>query len=131
MGSRSSRKAVPPAGKAPVPSNPYCRKCGGLCCRKLAMEIDTPENKDDVDQLLWELQFDTMRLYIRDGKWYQLVDGRCMYLSPENRCSIYHRRPRKCREHSPPECEYFGKFWDVMLSTPEELQDYLEENGLP
>ena len=30
-----------------------------------------------------------------------------------------------CRDHNPPECELFGEFWDVMMTTPEDLDEYL------
>jgi hypothetical protein len=32
-----------------------------------------------------------------------------------------------CRRHNPPDCEFFGKFYDVLLETPDELAAYLAE----
>lgn len=104
-----------------------CEGCPGLCCRDLNMWIGSPKTKDEIDDLLWQVQFDTVRVYIRNRKWYQLVKGDCMYLDKNNRCMIYDNRPDKCREHLPPECERYGEFWDVMFNTPQELEAYLKK----
>jgi Fe-S-cluster containining protein len=71
------------------------------------------------------LQFDTVRVYLRNKRWYMLVNGRCIYLGRDNKCKIYDRRPERCRRHNPPGCERFGRYYDVMLNTPEDLENYL------
>jgi len=105
-----------------------CMDCGAVCCTNLAMAIGKPANKAEVKDLKWQLRFDTVKVYIRSHHWYQWVKGRCMYLSDKDLCTIYNERPRICRQHNPPECEKFGKFYDVMLSSPEDLDKYLEKN---
>ena len=102
-----------------------CAKCPSLCCTNLSVWIGSPRTKAEIEDLKWQLQFDTVRIYIRNRRWYQLVEGRCMYLGDDYQCKIYERRPDKCRAHNPPNCEFFGKFYDVMISTPEELEAYL------
>jgi Fe-S-cluster containining protein len=89
------------------------------------MMIYRPRNRAEVEDLKWQLRFDTVRVYIRNNRWYQLVEGRCMYLAEDGSCTEYGRRPDKCRRHNPPDCEFFGRFYDVMISTPDELDDYL------
>jgi Fe-S-cluster containining protein len=102
-----------------------CEKCPALCCKDLSIRILRPRTKAEIEDLKWQLQFDTVRIYIRNGRWYQLVKGRCMYLGDDNRCTIYAERPEMCRKHNPPDCEFFGRFYDVMIETPGDLEAYL------
>ena len=32
-----------------------CDKCNGLCCRYFALPIDTPEDREDYDDIRWYL----------------------------------------------------------------------------
>jgi Fe-S-cluster containining protein len=91
------------------------------------MPIDKPRTADDVEELKWELQYDTISVFIRSHRWYRMIKGRCMYLDGNNRCKIYDRRPKRCRQMKPPECEHFGEFYQVLLTTPEQLEAYLAE----
>jgi Fe-S-cluster containining protein len=91
------------------------------------MGIAAPRTRDEIDDLLWQIQFVTVRIYIRNRRWYMLIKGDCMYLDKDNRCTIYETRPDKCRNHRPPECEKYGDFWDIMFSTPQELEEYLKK----
>ena len=101
-----------------------CKECPAICCKNLALTIGRPENRQELEDLKWQLHFDTVKVFISNRRWHQLIEGKCMYLSEDNKCIIYDRRPDKCRKHNPPNCEFFGKFYDIMLSTPEELEDY-------
>ena len=107
-----------------------CDGCPALCCRDLNIGIAAPRTKDEIDDLLWQIQFVTVRIYIRNRRWYLLVEGDCMYLDKHNRCVIYDNRPEKCRKHLPPECERYGDFWDIMFNTPQELEAYLKKRKL-
>lgn len=104
-----------------------CDGCRALCCRDLNMGIAAPRAKDEKEDLLWQVQFDTVRIYIRNRRWYLLVKGDCMYLDKNDRCTIYDERPDKCRNHLPPECERFGDFWDIMFNTPDELAAFFKK----
>ena len=111
-------------------SKDYCRDtCRSLCCRDLAISITRPRRRDEIDDLKWQLHFDTVRVFIRNHRWYLLVSGRCMYLNTRNRCTIYDRRPEVCRKHNPPDCEAFGEYYDVMFTVPEALEAYLKNGG--
>ncbi|NQT94968.1 MAG: YkgJ family cysteine cluster protein [Candidatus Omnitrophica bacterium] len=112
--------------KPGVPHNKYCRGCAAICCRNLALAIGKPANRKEIDDLKWQLHFTRVKIYIRHHHWYQWIKSKCMYLSEDNKCIIYERRPDICRKHNPPDCEKFGKFYDIMISTPEELEAYLE-----
>ncbi len=110
-----------------IKSNKYCRNCPAICCKNLAMEIGKPANKKEVEDLKWQLQFDTVKVYIRKRRWHQLVEGRCMHLSDDNFCTIYNQRPKTCRNHNPPNCEKYGKFYEVILNNPDDLERYLDQ----
>ncbi len=113
-------------GPAKQTTHEVCSMCPSLCCKNLSLMIYRPETRADVEDLKWELRFDTVKVYIRNNRWYQLIEGRCMYLGEDGRCTEYGGRPNKCRRHNPPDCEFFGKFYDIMISTPDELEDYLD-----
>jgi uncharacterized protein len=111
--------------KSKIPKNINCRQCPATCCKNLAMSIGKPVTSKEIADLKWQLHFDTVKVYIHKHHWYQLVEGRCMYLGKDNRCTIYEKRPAICRKHNPPNCERFGDYYDTMFNTPEDLETYL------
>ncbi len=110
-----------------IPKNNYCKKCGAVCCKNLAMAIGKPKTKKEIADLEWQLHFDTVKVYVHKHHWYQLIEGWCMYLGKDNRCDIYQERPTICRKHSPPNCEMFGAYYDVMFNEPKDLGEYLRK----
>jgi len=104
-----------------------CNGCPGECCQNLSIWVGAPQTKAELEDLMWEVRFDTVRIYIRNRKWYLLVKGRCMYLNKNYFCDIYSERPDKCRDHVPQNCEKYGQFWDVMINTPEELEAFMKK----
>jgi len=102
-----------------------CQKCDGACCKNLAMIIGRPINKKEVEDLKWQLQFDRVKVYIRNRRWHQLIESDCMYLTKDGRCKIYDQRPDRCRKYTQENCEYHGDFHDIMFETPQDLEDYL------
>jgi len=113
------------AKKKHAPSNPACQGCPALCCKDLVVIIMKPRTRAEIENLKWELQFDTVSVFIRNNRWHTETKGTCIYLDENNMCTIYDRRPDRCRRHNPPDCERFGEHYDVMLRTPEELEAYL------
>lgn len=110
-----------------ITSKSDCSRCEGICCKNLAVEIGEPETKKEIEELRWQLHFDTVRVYLHGKSWYQLVEGKCIYLSEDNLCTIYERRSSICRKHNPPDCEFYGDYYDVIMSTPDDLDRYFEE----
>ena len=102
-----------------------CMSCPAICCHDLAMMTTRPRTRDDIEDLKWHLHYDTVHVCIRNHRWYIMVKGRCIYLSRNNLCKRYESRPEKCRKHNPPECERFGSWYETLISTPEELENYL------
>ncbi|MBN2482806.1 MAG: YkgJ family cysteine cluster protein [Candidatus Omnitrophica bacterium] len=104
-----------------------CRTCAALCCRNLAIQIYRPVTKTEIEDLKWQLQFEKVKVFIRHRRWYQLIESDCMYLTKDNRCAIYEQRPSRCRRYTQAECEHHGPFYEILLSTPQALDAYLEE----
>ena len=84
-------------------------------------------NIAEIDDLRWKLHFDTVKVYIKSRRWYLLIKGKCMYLSDDNLCKIYDRRPEVCREHKSDSCEMTGQWYDKIISSPEELDAYTKQ----
>ncbi len=114
-------------GNKPLPTGVACDDCGAKCCRYFALEIDTPEDKDDFEDLRWYLCHENTVIYVDEGAWHVHVENDCRYRDQDHRCAIYERRPTMCREHSPDDCSYNDP-WDYELkfSTLEELEIYIE-----
>jgi Fe-S-cluster containining protein len=106
--------------------NDVCMSCPAPCCRDLSMTTKRPRTKTEINELKWYLHFDTVNAYIRNRRWYLLIQGRCIYLNKDNLCKIYSRRSEICRIHLPPYCEHFGQWYDVMIKTPDDLDHYLK-----
>jgi len=111
--------------RSEIVTKPECSGCPALCCKGLVMPIDRPRTAAAVEELKWHIQYDTVRIFILNRRWHLLVEGRCQYLAKDNLCRIYERRPERCRRHNPPDCERFGAFYDVLISTPEELDEHV------
>lgn len=109
-------------------SKDKCMECSALCCRNLAMLILKPRTKTDIQEVKWYLHFDTVSVFIRNHRWYILVRGNCIYLDKNNMCTIYERRPERCRRHPAADCEMTGDYYDVMFNTPEEFEKYLRKD---
>jgi Fe-S-cluster containining protein len=105
-----------------------CLKCPAHCCRDLVIVISKPRTRAEIEELKWHVHFDTVRVAVRNNRWHLVVKGKCIYLNRNNLCTIYERRPKKCRDHMPPDCEKYGKWYDLFLSTPDELEDYLKND---
>lgn len=103
-------------------------KCDAACCKNLAMDILKPKDNWDIEDLRWKLHFKHVKVYIVNKRWHLLFETKCRYLLKNNRCSIYERRPEVCREHSHLECgEREGNWYDILISTPEELDEYFRK----
>jgi len=112
-------------GERVVHGNALCKGCPARCCHTLLIPFKRPRTRSEIDYYKWHVQYDTVRIAIRSHRWYLAVEGRCMYLDEKNLCTIYDRRPEICRKHNPPDCERYGRWYDVIIETPEELESYL------
>lgn len=125
MGKTAKKKT----GRKKQTTKTACGDCPAICCHNLSIIILKPKTKKEIEDLKWHIHYDTVQVYILNNRWHLYIKGKCRYLKRNKLCSIYEKRPSTCRRHNPPNCERFGEFYDTMLSTPEELDNYL--NGVP
>lgn len=106
-----------------------CVKCNGLCCRHVAVPIDTPETAGDFDDIRWYLAHERVTVFIEDGDWYIQFKSKCRYLSRQMKCDIYPSRPKICRGYSNGDCEFSGDDApeDMKFSKPDDIEDYAKE----
>jgi Fe-S-cluster containining protein len=104
-----------------------CDFCVGKCCRYFSLPIDTPTTWDDFDSIRWYLAHGQTLIYTVKEQWYLLVMSKCNYLAADNRCKIYHNRPKICREYTTAECEYDDEWsFTRCFETPEQIWEYAE-----
>ncbi len=103
-----------------------CKGCPALCCRYISLEIDTPEDREDFDNLRWYLLHKNVSVYVIDKKWHLCVDVPCRHLK-NNQCEIHDSKPLVCRQHDPDECEFWNPDFemDYEFRSWEELKGYM------
>lgn len=109
-----------------------CKQCG-TCCRQVSVAMDTPEDKEDWDELIWMLHHENINVYLdNEDDWCVEFRTPCKHLMEDNRCGIYENRPNLCREHSAEECEMHGEgeTYKLMFRSAEELMKYLDEKNI-
>jgi Fe-S-cluster containining protein len=100
-----------------------------MCCRYLALPIDTPQDQEDFDDIRWYLLHERVAVFVEDGDWYLQIATDCRHLQPDFRCNIYDTRPRICREYTTENCDYHsGDYgWELHFACPEDLDQYARE----
>ncbi|RKY20944.1 MAG: YkgJ family cysteine cluster protein [Planctomycetota bacterium] len=118
-----------PKDAAPVPfEKTKCGGCTALCCRYFALEIDTPDEPEDFENLRWYLIHEDTNLFIDEGDWYLQIFRKCTWLGKDNACSRYEDRPSICREYDDDWCDLDGASdGDITFRTIEELESYRDE----
>ena len=93
-----------------------CDKCIGLCCRYFALPIDTPEDREDYDDIRWYLCHENVSVFVEEGDWYVNVDNKCRHLTDKNcHCDIYKTRPKLCRGYTTKDCDLTEGEYDYEL----------------
>ena len=106
-----------------------CKKCTGLCCRYMALPIETPEDREDYDDIRWYLCHENVAVFVEDGDWYMNVKNKCKYLSEDDyRCLIYDKRPKICRGYKHNDCELTDGEYDYELhfTDAEQMAEYMK-----
>jgi Fe-S-cluster containining protein len=106
-----------------------CDSCSGLCCRYFALPLDNPTSVVDYDNIRWYLCHENVVVFIEKRQWYIGIMARCKHLMEDNRCGIYHTRPRVCRSYSTSNCDYHGGEYEFekLFTSAEQLREYAEE----
>lgn len=102
-----------------------CKKCS-LCCYNVSVEVDEPEDADDIDQYVWLLLHEGLSIYVEDDQWYVEFKCRCSALNDDGTCSIYEHRPELCKRYDPKECLKHGEqdYYELIFKHPNELIKY-------
>ena len=106
-----------------------CKKCTGLCCRYFALPIETPEDKEDYDDIRWYLCHEGITIFVEDDEWYMNIDNKCKYLSEKDyTCQIYDKRPRICKKYTTKDCDFIeGEYdYDLYFTSPEQMEEYIK-----
>ena len=103
-----------------------CEHCTGVCCRYIALPIDTPKTRRDFDDMRWYVMHRGVSVFVDEGDWYIQFTSPCENLLPDNRCAVYDRRPAICREYKAGDCDYEGGdyHYEVHLRTAREVEQY-------
>lgn len=106
-----------------------CDKCAALCCRYIALPLDNPKTAKDYDNIRWFLLHENIVVFVEKKQWYIGVFARCKQLQADNRCGIYHTRPRICRGYDTDNCDYHGGDYDYqhLFTSAEQLREYAEK----
>lgn len=104
-----------------------CEKCNGKCCKYVAIEIDTPEELEDFENLRWYVAHKNVQVYVdEDYQWHVEFLTPCEFLGENNLCQIYEKRPTICREYSQEECLFHNDYKErYQFRTIEEVDDYV------
>jgi len=108
-----------------------CEKCNAQCCKYVCMEIDTPENEEDFDDIRWYLAHKNVNVFIEEeGTWCIEFLTPCEFLGEDNKCKNYENRPKICRDHSHEECDFYnGSTEKHTFRNVEEFNEYLKKNA--
>lgn len=101
------------------------------CCNHVALEIDTPEDKEDFDQIRWFLVHRDVFVFIdHDDSWNLQFNSPCEKLSENGSCTIYDKRPTICREYDSENCERYGEgnSYKVLWKNLEEFEEWMKKN---
>ncbi|MFH1848696.1 MAG: YkgJ family cysteine cluster protein [archaeon] len=105
-----------------------CSQCAS-CCNHIAIQIDTPETREDFSDITWYLLHENVKVFIDDeDDWYVEFSTPCSALGRDNTCQSYETRPSICRKYDPEECvtNGEGKAEKLIFRTREDLLSYLK-----
>jgi Fe-S-cluster containining protein len=105
-----------------------CGKCTGLCCKYFAFPIETPEEKQDYDDIRWYLCHEDVTVFVEEGDWYININNKCRYLSKEYNCEIYSKRPKICRGYRTNTCDLTEGQYDYELhfTNDKQMEEYIK-----
>ena len=105
-----------------------CGKCTGLCCRYFALPIETPEDRQDYDDIRWYLCHEGITVFVEDGDWYISIKSKCKYLTDDYKCTIYNKRPKICRTYTTKVCDFIeGEYdYELYLKDDKQIEEYIK-----
>ena len=106
-----------------------CGKCSGLCCRYFALPIETPEDKEDYDDIRWYLCHKDVTVFVEEGDWYININNKCKHLCEKDyHCKIYNKRPKICRGYTTRDCDLTEGEYDYELhfTSDRQMEEYIK-----
>lgn len=105
-----------------------CKKCNAKCCKYIAIEIDYPKEKEDLEDLKWYVLHKNIKLYIdNDDDFILEFKTKCKALDKDNMCKIYKKRPKICRNYKTNNCENNeGDTHKILFKTPKDIENYFK-----
>ncbi len=112
-----------------------CIACRGICCRHVALPIDKPACKREIDNIRWYLMHENVQVFIdHENDWLIQFLTPCSHLNAGFRCDMYAERPKLCRDYPSDDkpCEYESDepVYKVLFTTPKQFEQYLEKKGI-
>lgn len=106
-----------------------CEGCDAQCCKYVSLEIDTPEDLEDFENIKWYVCHKNVQVYVgEDKKWYLEFSTPCRYLDKNNKCSIYDKRPQICRDYSANDCTFHNKYVELFrFEKIEDVEEYIKD----
>lgn len=106
-----------------------CKKCNGMCCKYVALEIDTPETKEDFENIRWYVAHKNISVYVdEDRKWHIEFLTPCEFLGKNNLCEIYEKRPVICKKYNQDECLFHNDYGEKYhFNSLEDFDNYLNK----
>ena len=114
-------------GKKDTSFQAPCAACGGRCCNYIAIGIDSPRSRVGLENIRWFLLHENVAVYIsHDKEWYVEFTAPCTALNKKNRCMVYERRPKVCRDYGNGEgdCEYYDTPHEAKFETLEQFESW-------
>ena len=107
-----------------------CEGCGAKCCKYIALEIDAPETKEDMENIRWYVLHKNVNVYVDcEGVWHLEFLTPCENLGEDNKCKIYDKRPIICREYDADTCLHHNEYEEEYTFTNiEEVDKYIKEH---
>jgi len=106
-----------------------CENCDAKCCKYVAIEIDTPETKEDFENMRWYVAHKNIIVYVNDEDiWHIEFQTPCEKLGKDNKCQIYEKRPDICKQYSQDECPFHNRYKEKhTFNRIEEIDSYLKK----
>ncbi|MBU1198987.1 MAG: hypothetical protein KKE98_06425 [Nanoarchaeota archaeon] len=99
----------------------------------VVVEIETPENKDDYEDISWYLYHPGISVFIEqdednpeEDQWNVRFDSKCMHLNGNGKCNAYDEKPPICTEYSIENCDHEFNDMKVHFKSPEEYKEWLK-----
>ena len=103
-----------------------CNNCGD-CCKTVAVEIDTPKTKRDIEDMKWFLFHRGINIVVdRKKNWSIEFKTKCKYLDKNNKCKIYNKRPPVCKKFSAKQCND-KDYDDHLIENVKDLKEFTKD----